>query len=103
MYALPKLGRLVTLESFKDYVTVDYLVDAQPEPVKIRLDDVKVGIGESWMERQPFALSFSTPFETFLTEGQYRVKTPGGEIVEIYLIPTQTFHDPRRHYHAVFN
>lgn len=103
MFALPKMGRLVTLESFKDYVGVDYLVDAHPEPVKIRLDEVKVGIGASWMERQPFTLSFSTPFDTFLGEGNYRVRTPAGELVEFYLIPTQTFHEPRRHYHAVFS
>ena len=102
MFALPKLGRLVTVDSFKDYVGVDYLFQAQPEPVRVRLDDIKVGFSPDWAERQAFSLSFSTPFDTFLGEGEYRVKTPGGEVLEIYLIPTQTAVGPRRHYHAVF-
>lgn len=105
MHPLPKLGHLVTVDVFKPHVGEAFLVDAQPEPVRIVLDEVRAGImtGVDWLPREPFSLSFSTPWDTMLIEGAYPMKTPHGDLVHVHLIPTQTSPGPRRHYHAVFN
>lgn len=105
MQPLPKLGQLLTIDVFKPHVGEAFLVDAQPEPVRITLDEVRVAstIGLEWLPRAPFSLSFSTPWDTLLVEGAYPMKTPSGDLVHLHLIPTQTFNTSRRHYHAIFN
>lgn len=103
MYQLPKLGPLLTVDDFKPHSGETYRVDATPEPIGIHLDAVQVGIAPNWVEREPFTLQFSTPWDVLLVEGNYRMKSPRGDLVELYLIPTQTAPGPRRHYHSVFN
>lgn len=105
MHPLPKLGHLLTIDVFKPHVGEAFLVDAQPEPVRIMLDEVRpaLNLGLEWLPREPFSLSFSTLWDTLLVEGAYPMKTPSGDLVHVHLIPTQTFDTVRRHYHVVFN
>lgn len=89
---------------FAPFVGRQWLVDTQPKPVMIQLDQVDNARGGLPGGRDPFVLIFSTPWDTLLVEGQYLMR-PGddAEAVEIHLIPTQTAPGPRRNYHAVFN
>lgn len=91
------------MEDFTPHVGETYLVDATPQPVTIMLDAVQPGLALDWAERAAFTLIFSTPWDTLLVDANYRMKTPRGDMVEIYMIPTQTPPGPRRRYHAVFN
>jgi len=103
LHPLPKLGLLLTIDDFRPHVGEFYKVDATPEPIDILLDAVLAAPGADWLPREPFTLVFSTPWDTLLVEGHYRMKTPRGDLIGFHLIPTQTAHGPRRHYHSVFN
>lgn len=103
MHPFPKFGQLLTVDDFKPHVGEAFAVHATPEPVHIMLDQVRVQAGADWLPREPFSLVFSTPWDVLLTEGSYRMKSPRGDLIEVYVIPTQTTPGPRRHYHAVFN
>jgi hypothetical protein len=103
LYPLPKLGQMLAIEDFKPFEGEAFVVDATPEPIRIKLDEAQAMPGPDWMEREPFTLLFSTPWDTLLVEGNYRMKSPRGDLVEVYIIPTQTAFGPRRSYHAVFN
>lgn len=102
MYGLPKLGRVLVVDDFRPHVGEDFLVQAEPEPVRLRLDAIDQGVIQTWSIREAFTLVFSTPFETLLVEGTYPFRMPRGDVVEIDLIPTQTMQTRRRLYHAVF-
>lgn len=103
LHPLPKLGLLLTIDDFKPHVGERFLADAAPEAIAIQLDEIRPAPAIDWLPREPFSLVFSTPWDTMLVEGAYRLKTPRGDMVELYLIPTQTMLGPRRYYHSVFN
>ncbi len=103
MHPLPKFGQLLTIDDFRPFVGEAFAVHATPEPIGILLDKVTPQPGADWLPREPFSLVFSTPWSTLLVEGAYRMKSPRGDLVEVYIIPTQTMPGPRRLYHAVFN
>lgn len=89
---------------FTPFVGRQWLVDAQPKPITIQLDQVDNVRGGMPGGRDPFVLVFSTPWDTLLIEGHYPMRPgPDAEAVSIHLIPTQTPPGPRRNYHAVFN
>lgn len=103
LHPLPRFGQLLTIDDFKPHVGEAFAVDATPEPIRILLDKVTPQPGPSWLPREPFSLVFSTPWGTLLAEGSYRMKSPRGDLLEVYVIPTQTLPGPRRYYHSVFN
>jgi hypothetical protein len=100
----PSTAMLLQAYHFTPFVGRQWLVDTQPRPMTIQLDEVDNVRGGMPGGRDPFVLVFSTPWDTLLVEGQYLMR-PGqdAEAVEIHLIPTQTPPGPRRNYHAVFN
>lgn len=104
LFDLPKLGPLLTIDDFTPHVGESYLVDAHPQPIPLRLDEVLADLGEAWMERQPFILLFSTPWEALLVEGLYRLtRGPGATPVELHIMPINAPPGPRRIYQSVMN
>lgn len=103
MHPLPKLGPLLTVDDFLPHVGGSYSVEAAPEPIDIRLDEVLRRPRPAWMAREPFLLVFSTPWTVLLVDATYRMSPEGGQPVELHLIPTQTMAGERRFYHSVFN
>ena len=103
MFPLPKLGPLLTVDDFLPYVGAIYLVQATPKPVEIVLETIQRAPGESWLPREPFTLSFSSAWNALLLEGRYTLQPPGGSLVELHIIPTQTGPSERRYYHVVIN
>jgi hypothetical protein len=94
----------LTVDDFRPHEAADWLVDSAPEPLRIRLDEVKAGIASSSRLRQPFILFFSTPSDILLVEALYRMRpAAGGDTVEIYMAPLPTPPGTRRDYQAIFN
>jgi len=94
----------LTIDDFRPHEAADWLVDSAPEPLRIRLDEVRAGIAPSSHMRQPFILFFSTPSDTLLVEALYRMRpTDGGDAVEVYMAPLPSGPGPRRAYQAIFN
>jgi hypothetical protein len=103
MYSFPDVGPLLTAADFEPHVGKDFLVDATPKPLRIRLETVVLRPNDPEIQRQPFMLIFTTPWSDLLLEGMYRMQPNGGRQVEMYLNPTQTAQGPRRFYHAMYN
>ncbi|MBI1407809.1 MAG: hypothetical protein GC145_16975 [Caulobacter sp.] len=79
-------------------------MDANPQPIPLRLEEVLANPGEAWMERQPFTLVFSSPWEALLIEGLYQIRIDAGAApVELYLMPINAPPGPRRLYQSVMN
>jgi Domain of unknown function (DUF6916) len=103
MYSFPDIGPLLTAADFEPHVGEDFLVDASPKPLRIRLEKVMLRPIDPQMRRQPFMLIFTTPWTDLLLAAMYRMQPSGGRQVELFLSPTQTAPGERRYYHAVFN
>jgi hypothetical protein len=103
MYDLAKLGPLLTAEDFQPYVGKIFLVDAQPQPLELRLEKILRRSRDEVVARQPFMLIFTSAWTALLMAAHYRMQPEGGEPVEMYINPTQTAPGERRFYHAVFN
>jgi hypothetical protein len=103
MHSLPDIGPLLTAAEFEPHVGKEFLVDATPKPLPIRLEKVVLQPGPVDLPRQPFMLIFTTPWRVLLLEAIYRMQPHGGRQVELFISPTQTAPGERRYYHAVFN
>lgn len=103
MLPLSPLGPLLTMEHFLPHVGQTYRVQAAPEPVDIRLDEVRRSPKAVWMPRDPFSLVFSTPWNVLLVEASYAMQPHGGDPITLHLIPSLSVPGDRRFYHAVFN
>jgi hypothetical protein len=103
MYSSPDLGPLLTAADFEPHVGKIFLVDARPKPLEIRLEKIVYRPDDMAVTRQPFMLIFTSPWNAFLLEANYRMQPNGGSPVEMFLVPTQTAPGDRRYYHAVFN
>ena len=103
MLPLPRLETLLTVDDFMPHVGSTYRVEAVPQLVDIRLDEVLRRPRGRWMAREPFLLVFSSPWTVLLVAAHYRMRPEGGQPVAVYLIPSQSALSPRRLYHAVFN
>lgn len=99
-----KLAPLLTIDDFTGRDGTDWLVDATPKALVIRLDRVMPGVARLTDARFPFTLVFSTPWEAMLYDATYLMKpVDGGPAVQIDLIQSHAPPGPRRFYHAVFN
>jgi hypothetical protein len=103
MYALPDIGPLLTAADFEPYVGKIFLVDAQPKPLEIRLEEILRRPPDPLLARQPFTLIFTSALNALLLSAIYRMQPSGGRLIEMFLVPTQTGPSERRYYHAVFN
>jgi hypothetical protein len=103
MYALPDVGPPLTAADFEPHVGQDFLVEASPKPLLLRLDRIMMWPLDPQMPRQPFMLVFTTPWTDLLLAAMYRMQPRRGRQIEMYLNPTQTAPGPCRYYHAVFN
>lgn len=103
MNYFPDLGAMLTAADFEPHVGEDFLVDATPKPLGIRLENIMRRPDDPSAQRQPFMLIFTTPWADLLLAAMYRMQASGGRQFELFLSPTQTAPGPRRYYHAVFN
>jgi hypothetical protein len=55
------------------------------------------------MEREPFTLILAGPPGEVLREGLHTLEIDGGPIVQLYVIPVQTFAADRQDYQVAFN
>jgi hypothetical protein len=102
MQLTPAAAPILTPADFEPLIGGDFIADATPEPINIRLDEVARRATFNPAFREPFTLIFSTPWSTLLIEGNYRLRTPRGNSIELFLNPTLTPPGERRFYHAVF-
>jgi hypothetical protein len=103
MHSLPDIGPLLAAADFEPHVGREFLVDATPKPLALRLEKVLPQPGHPELLRQPFMLVFTTPWRDLLLQATYRMQPSGGRPVELFLSPTQTAPGERRYYHAVFS
>jgi hypothetical protein len=92
------------IDDFSGREGTEWLVDATPRPLSIRLDRIIPGLTQLTDARFPFTLVFSTPWEAMLHDASYLMKpADGGPAVQVDLIQSHALPGPRRFYHAVFN
>lgn len=99
-----KIAPMLTIEDFAGREGTIWMVDATPEPLRIRLEAIYPGLAQASLSRFPFTLSFTTAWDEMLMDAIYQLQpVDGGEPVQIHLTQTQTPPGPRRFYHAEFN
>ena len=103
MHSLPDVGPLLAAADFEPHVGKDYVVDAVPKPVTVRLEKIIVRPIHADLPRQPFTLVFTTPWRDLLLEAMYRMQPAVGPPIELFLSPTLTAPGERRYYQAVFS
>ena len=101
--SLPDIGPLLSAADFEPHVGETFLVEAQPQPVEIRLEKILHGRFDTGLTRPPFTLIFTSPWTVLLVSALYRMQPNGGRPIEVFLVPTQTAPGQQRYYHAVFN
>jgi len=101
--SLPEIRALLTAADFEPHVGKTFVVDAQPQPVEIRLEKIEHGRYDTGLTRHPFTLIFTSSWNVLLVAALYRMQPTDGRTIEVFLVPTQTAPGPQRYYHAMFN
>ena len=101
----PLLPRIMLMSEFEPLVGQYFVANCDPEPVKIKLVDVKPLTPSGLDIRPPFIMIFHTPPNAYLVGGHYVMRCGqfGPEVIHIASMIAPPNAEPGYYYQSVFN
>ena len=95
----------MTIDEFLPMLGRNVLADCSPQPVELKLVEVRPLPNHARIDRPPFILIFRTPPEVMLVMGTYAMKCGewGPDLIYIEPVAAPDIKDKGHFYQAIFN